>query len=523
VRRAFDWLQERTGFRGARHALLDEPIPPGTGWFFTLGSVLLALIGIQILTGAFLTLYYAATPDHAYDSIRFIISTGPGRIVRGLHHYGASFIVVAVVLHMVRVVVFGSYKPPREATWLSGLLLLGLILAFSLTGYLLPWDQRAYWATVVTINIARLTPFAGELVGGLLRGGASVGALTLTRWYALHVIFLPLGLLSFVALHLFLMRRQGISGPIRPRPGEAVPFYPWQAARDTAVVTIVLLVLAALAWKGAPPLEAPADPSDSSFIPRPEWYFLGLFQLLKYFPGKWEVVGAMILPGLVALLLVLLPWLDRGPTRDPRRRPLVMMFFAAGLFGVALLTSLGWRDRPVNQASATTWTLREIGGRQFAQSAGCARCHATEGLGDPLESIAVSRGPEWLGGHVTDPEMIAPGLREPPRPMSEREVTAIVAYVRKLSRQGYPGFDARTETVGRIFARYCVGCHTIDGEGGTDGPNLSHVGSEHDVDHLRRLIDDPESVNPKAEMPSFGTRLSEEELNAMAAYLAGRK
>jgi len=519
----FDWLHARTGFRGARHVLLDEPLPPGTGWFFTLGSVLLGLLAVQILTGAFLTLYYAATPDHAYDSIRFIISAVPGRIVRGLHHYGASFLVVAAVLHMVRVVVFGSYKAPREATWLSGLVLLGLILAFSLTGYLLPWDQRAYWATVVTINISRLTPLAGELVSGLLRGGASVGALTLTRWYAIHVIFLPLALLSLTVLHIVLMRRHGISGPVRPRPGDPIPFYPWQAARDTTIVAVVLVALAAFAWNGAPPLEAPADPSDSTYIPRPEWYFLGLFQLLKYFPGKWEIVGAMVVPGIVAALLVLLPWLDRTPVRDPRRRPLAMLFFTSGLFGVVLLTSLGWRDRPRNVAAAGTWTLREIGGRQFTQSRGCAKCHATEGLADPLEALSASRGPEWLAGHVEDPEMIAPGIRESPHSLGEREVAAIVAYVRKLSRQPYPGFDAQTETVGRVYGRFCVGCHTIDGDGGKDGPDLSHVGTKHEVDYFRRLIEDPESVKPDAEMPSFGSKLTETELNAMATYLAGRK
>ena len=130
--------------------LLDEELPPGTGWFFTLGSVLLALLSVQLLTGAFLTLYYAPTPDHAYDSVRFIISSAPGRIVRGLHHYGASFLVVFVALHLLRVVVFGSYKPPREATWLSGLALLGLILAFSLTGYLLPFavTWRSIWSPI---------------------------------------------------------------------------------------------------------------------------------------------------------------------------------------------------------------------------------------------------------------------------------------------------------------------------------------------------------------------------------------
>jgi ubiquinol-cytochrome c reductase cytochrome b subunit len=521
VKRVFDWLHSRTGYRAARHALLDEPIPPGTGWFFTLGSVLLALLAIQLLTGAFLTLYYAPTPDHAYDSVRFIISTAPGRIVRGLHHYGASFLVVIVVLHTVRVVFFGSYKPPREATWVSGLALLGLILAFSLTGYLLPWDQRAYWATVVTINISRLAP-GGDLVGNVLQGGASIGALTLTRWYALHVIFLPAALVLLVILHLVLMRRHGISGPVRPRAGEPSAFYPFQAARDTTVVAVVLLVLGAFAWNGAPPLEGPADASDSTYIPRPEWYFLGLFQLLKYFPGRWEVVGAIIVPGIVGALLVLLPWLDRGSSRDPRRRPVVMAMFVAGLLGVVGLTSLGWRDRPTNQGDQA-WTLREIGGRVMSQSAGCGTCHSASGISDPLESLPSSRGPEWIAGHVEDPEMIAPGLREPASGRGEREVAALVAYVRKVSRQPYPGFSQATETASLVYARYCVGCHVIDGDGGTDGPDLSRIGAEHDASYLRQLIADPESVNPDAEMPAFRRRLNDAELHAIAAFLASRR
>jgi ubiquinol-cytochrome c reductase cytochrome b subunit len=523
VKRTLDWLQSRTGFRGAKHALLDEPLPPGTGWFFTLGSVLLALLGVQLLTGAFLTLYYAPTPDHAYDSVRFIISTTAGRIVRGLHHYGASFLVVALVLHMVRVVAFGSYKAPREATWLSGLVLFGLVLAFSLTGYLLPWDQRAYWATVVTINIARLTPFGGEVVAGLLQGGASIGALTLTRWYALHVIFLPAALVALVVLHVVLMRRHGISGPVRPSQGEAMPFYPWQAARDTTVISIVLVALIALAWGGPPPLEGPADPSDSSYIPRPEWYFLGLFQLLKYFPGRWEVVGAMVVPGIVVAWLVLLPWLDRGRSRDPRRRPVVIGAFALGLALAVGLTTLGWRDRPQAAVAAQQWTLREIGGRTLARSAGCARCHSPEATADPLEVVSSTRGPEWIAGHVVDPEMISPGLREPPSPPTEREVAAIVAYVRKLSRQSYPGFPAQTETAATIYARHCVGCHVIDGEGGKDGPDLSKIGGKRDLAYLMRLIADPESVNPDAEMPGFRSRLNAAELNAIAAFLASRK
>ena len=517
-----EWLQSRTGYADARRVLLDEPVPPGTGWFFTLGSVLLALLGVQLATGAFLSLYYAPTPDHAYDSIRFIVATAPGRIVRGLHHYGSSFIVIAAVLHMARVVVFGSYKAPREATWFSGLLLLGIILAFALTGYLLPWDQRAYWATVVTINIARMTPLGGEAIATLLQGGAAVGALTLSRWYALHVIFLPAGLLALIGLHLLLMRLHGISGPVRPRSAEARPFYPWHAARDLTVVAAVLTMLTAFAWNGAPPLEPPADPSDATYIPRPEWYFLGLFQLLKYFPGRWEIVGALVIPGAVALFLAALPWLDRGPERHPRRRAGVIAAFTLGVGSVVALTVLGWRDRPIN-AAADQWTVREIGGRAFAQAGGCNTCHSLSGMADQLEATPASRGAEWLAAHVADPEVIGPGLREPPSPRTEREIAAIVAYVQKLVRHPYPGFDGQTETAAAVYARYCIGCHTLENDGGRDGPDLTAVGAKHDAEYLKRLIARPDAVNPDAEMPGFATRLTDAELTAIARYLASRR
>ena len=523
MHRVVDWLDARTGFRSARHVLLDESLPPGTGWAFTLGSVLLALLAVQLLTGAFLTLYYAPTPDHAYDSVRFINSSTAGRLVRGLHHFGASFIVVAAVLHMLRVVLMGSYKPPREVTWLSGLALLGMVLAFALTGYLLPWDQRAYWATVVTINISRLTPGVGELVAGLLRGGSEIGALTLTRWYAAHVIFLPALIVVLIVGHLVLMRRHGISGPVRARDGAPIRFYPSQAARDLVVVMAVLVALAALAWRGMPPLEGRADPTDAGYVPRPEWYFLGLFQLLKYFPGKGEVVGTMVVPGLAAAFLALLPWIDRGPDRHPARRRAIVSAIAAGLAGVVVLTTLGWRDTPANAEPQERWGIRAIGGRVFARDFGCARCHSDSGRADPLEGLTMTRGNDWIAGHVADPEMIAPGLREPPVVLNERHVAAVVAYVHQLSRAPYPGFPADVEVASAVYARYCIGCHKFEGDGGTDGPELTYAGRKHDAAKLRVWIADPEAVNPEAEMPSFADRLTQEQLNTIAEFLAARK
>jgi quinol-cytochrome oxidoreductase complex cytochrome b subunit len=517
-----DWLDDRSGWRRVRSTLLDEPLPPGTGWVFTLGSVLLALLSIQLLTGAFLTMYYAPTPDHAYESIRFISSGFVGSLTRGLHHYGASFIVVVLLLHMLRVLVFGSYKRPRELTWISGLVLLLLVLGFALTGYLLPWDQRAYWATVVTVNIARLTPIVGDQMAAALQGGAAVGALTLTRWYAVHIIFLPSVLLMLIGLHVAMMRRHGISGPVRPRAGTVFRFYPTQAARDVVVVMVALVALTAIAWHGAPSLDAPADPADATYVPRPEWYFLGLFQLLKYFPGKWEVVGALVLPGVAFGVLALLPWIDRSPHRDPRHRPFAMAGITIGLTAVVSLTILGWRDSPVSTGAAE-WSPREIGGRVLAANRGCLRCHGDEGMADPLERVSAGRGPEWIAGHVGDPEMIAPGLREPPTIVTDREAAAIVAYVQQVSREPYPGFPARIETASTVFARFCVGCHKLNGDGGSDGPDLTHAGQKHDVNALRLWITNPEAVNPEAEMPKFGKRLTSPELDAIAEYLAARK
>lgn len=525
MRRALDWLHHRSGFRTGIEKMLDEPLPPGTGWPFTLGSVLLFLVMVQLLTGGVLTLYYAPTPDHAYDSVRYITNeVRLGWIVRGLHHFGASFLVVFAGLHLLRVVVFGSFKAPRELTWLSGLALLGLVMAFALTGYLLPWDQRAYWATTVTINIAASAPVAGELVATMMRGGAEIGALTLSRWYAAHVVLLPGVLLLLIVAHVFLMRRHGISGPIRERKGGRPRFYPDQAAKDLVVISLVAAALVTLVLAGMPSLERVADPTDANYIPRPEWYFLGLFQLLKYFPGRLELVASLVIPGATFLVLALLPWIDRGPHREPRKRPVIMSGVVAGVVALVVLTTLGWRDRPANAGTVRgEWTLRETAGQVWVGQANCARCHVDEGVADPLGANPVSRPPDWLVSHVADPEVIAPGVR-PAAEVNERDVAAMVAYVRRLNEGNPPPAPARDVVLpAQIFARHCIGCHTIDGDGGTDGPNLSHVGLERDRGWLRRWIARPENVDPDAEMPPFDRKLKPEELDAIAAFLARRR
>jgi ubiquinol-cytochrome c reductase cytochrome b subunit len=519
-----DWLESRTGLRSARRHLLEEPIPPGVGWWFVTGSVLLLLLTVQLITGVVLAMYYVPSPEFAYSSIRFImegITFGP--IVRGLHFFGASFIVIAAVIHMLRVVALGSYKKPREATWMTGVVLLLLILAFALTGYLLPWDQKAYWATTVTINIAKSGPF-GEYIAGLMQGGMSLGSLTLLRWYAAHVFLLPAALVAFVGAHLYLMRRHGISGALKPVPGEPKPFYPYHALKDTIAGAAVFALLVTVSMTIRAPLDVIADPTDANYVPRPEWYFLSLFQLLKYFPGPLEPLATTLIPGLVVALLLLLPFLDRRPDRHPLKRPLVTTGFGLIGLGIVVLTYLGYKDTPAH-ADPEHWTPLAVAGREFAADQRCVTCHRDGAAANPVASMRILHDPEWLFSHVKDPQVIAPGLRPaPPGGMSDSQARSIIALMKKIRAGAPPPVMPEAERVASlVLGRHCASCHMIDGEGGSAAPDLTRVGAQKDATWLHDWITSPESVDGNATMPAFGEILSSEEMNAIVSYLAARK
>lgn len=206
-------LDERMGWKTIKEILFDRKIPH-VNWWYTLGSIAMFLFIMQAVTGILLAMYYSPSPDHARDSVLYITREVPlGAFVRGLHVWGASVLIVVVILHMLRVFFMGAYKYPREATWLTGVCLLLVVVGFGFTGYLLPWDQKAYWATVVGTSIAGQIPLLGQSVVKILRGGAEIGAITLTRFYAIHVLILPAITLIFLASHLFLVIWHGISAP----------------------------------------------------------------------------------------------------------------------------------------------------------------------------------------------------------------------------------------------------------------------------------------------------------------------
>ncbi len=432
------WIAPR--WDGPEHVsrFLAKPLPPNVSWLHTLGGLLLVYLLFQTLTGILLGLYYSASPDSAYDSVRYVRDElFLGSFLHHLHRCGAGFIMVTAFLHLARSYFLAAYKSPRELLWVSGLLLGVLLTLFAFTGTLLPYDQRGYWATVVGIQIASSAPVFGDSIRALLTGGyGDIGATTISRFYVLHVCVLPLALVALAALHLGILQKTGPSGPTSGAPESLRPFYPSQAVRDLLVAaggSLGLFLVAALVSASE---SGPANPASADFVPRPEWYFLSHYQILKWLPGDWQILGTFVLPNALLGILLLLPFFDRRPERSPRSRPVAMAAGAVVCMSIVGLTVQGVLTAPESEHGAATEVSQEN---------------------------VVERG-----------------------------------------RQ--------------LFAeKKCAQCHTIAGQGGTKGPELSRVGRRLRIDYLPEWIRNPRNFEPMTEMPSFeGT---EDELKAVVEYL----
>jgi ubiquinol-cytochrome c reductase cytochrome b subunit len=352
IGRLRDWINHRIGLQDIVQHALYEPIPGGARFRYVTGSVLVFCFATQAITGIFLWMAYSPSSQTAYESTYYIQhEMAGGWFVRGLHHFTAQAMVVVMALHMLQVVWDGAYRAPREVNYWLGLVLLQLVLGLGLTGYLLPWDQKGYWATNVATNLATLVPVVGKDIQQLAVGGNEYGHHTLTRFFALHAGVLPALLVIFLVLHIAIFRRHGIMAKITPGRADET-FWPRQVLFDALGCLVLLLVVLGLTvhfdpavftgnlppeHKGAE-LGAPADPSEAYSAARPEWYYLFLFQLLKYFPGPLEIIGALVIPGVVMTILFLLPFIGRTNFGHQFARAFMVLLLvgAAGLTGMAL-------------------------------------------------------------------------------------------------------------------------------------------------------------------------------------------
>ena len=341
------WLRQRFDVDKLKKPLqkqLTKPLPENITWFHTLGSMSLFLFVSQVLTGILLLVYYRPTVHDAFESVKFIMTTAyMGWMYRQIHAWGANLMIIVVFFHMLRTFVTGSYKKPREITWVLGVLLFLMTLIFGFTGYLLPWNQLAYWATTVGTEVAGAVPVIGPPIKILLRGGTAVGGETISRFFVVHVIILPWALFLILSAHLFLVRYQGISTMDRvgdekePTEKDGIPFFPDHVLKEGIVFFILLGLLITLAIFRPFELGEKANPLVTPYAIKPEWYFLPMYHVLKYFP---KLVGIFVV-SLAPLLLILWPFLDRGLERHPFKRPIAMTIGILTMLSLIIFGLLG--------------------------------------------------------------------------------------------------------------------------------------------------------------------------------------
>ncbi|MFC1526251.1 cytochrome bc complex cytochrome b subunit [Candidatus Latescibacterota bacterium] len=342
---AWSWLDERLGVGELLESQRHKAIPQHRHtWAYFGGGLIAVLFGIQVVSGLLLVLYYQPTIETAHESLAYLISEVPyGWAIRSVHRWTAHFVVVAVLVHLVSTMLLKAYRTPRELTWMTGCALLAVALGFGFTGYLLPWDEVSVAATKVGTGMPASLPLAGPWLVEVLRGGQDVTGATLTRFYGLHVCYLPLFLMVLAAVHFRMVQRLGMSLPPSVErssvDAEALPFWPDFVCREAIVWLLVLGAILTLALLWPTGLEPKADlmaPAAEGI--KPEWYFLFIYQTLKLFPAKVGLVAgeslAIGLAAVVATLLPLLPFLDRGGAQ--RRRVVAICSYFLLAYGVVM-------------------------------------------------------------------------------------------------------------------------------------------------------------------------------------------
>jgi ubiquinol-cytochrome c reductase cytochrome b subunit len=387
--RLLDWLEERLGpVRPFLNAQLYHKVPRNVSPLDFLGLVSIFLFLNQFITGVLLAAWYQPSPSTAWASVYHIMHSVPGGwFVRDMHYWGANAMVVAVFFHMLRVFYVGAYKKPREITWLAGVGLLGVTILFAFTGYLLPWDQQSYWATMVGTWMPSYTPFIGQFIVRLARGGSYLSAATLTRFYAVHMLVLPALLLVLFGIHfgMVLKTQMTIVEEAESLPKEKqrnlVTFWPYTVFQMNMLLVIVAAIVVWLAVSFKAPLLAPADPlNKANYTPVPLWFFYSIYQLLKYIPPALDPLGIIGLPLIAGIVLVALPFVDRSPHREPRRRPVLIGAGGVVVAAIFVLTYLGAVQQgpsvsapPSNVAVAHPTYSHDIQ-PIFAQY--CSNCHS---------------------------------------------------------------------------------------------------------------------------------------------------
>ena len=578
IKGLMDWIDDRSGIRGLVKEALYEKVPGVARWRYVWGSCLTFVFFTQVVTGTLLWMFYAPSAQTAWESVYFLqYHVAGGWFLRGVHHYMAQAMIVLLVLHLMQVVIDGAYKAPRELNFWFGVLMMGVTLALSLTGYLLPWDQKGYWATAVATNLMAEVPLIGPALQKIVVGGSEYGHHTLTRFFALHAGVLPASLVALVVAHIYLFRKHGIHVK-EPRPKRDSYFWPDQVLKDAIACLAVLLAVVALTiyFRGAP-LGPPADPSNE-FPARPEWYFLFLFQLLKYVPAFW---GAVIIPAFLGLWMFLTPFIGKSKGGHQFNVGFwwVLIAGSAALTGMAIsedqanlkhgaaIEEANWQAERVIKiadsegippAGAVTLLRKDPqnqGRRLFA--AHCASCHrynGHDGRGFPVDEpqsaadLAGFASVEWItelldydhyvsekyfgGTKFKDGTMARKVLAKYTEEEKKLlpEIAKLLADGAELPYEEKLDEDTREELLSLYYnddlkfedGRACIECHDIDSEDEGSAPDLTGYGSR---EWLIAFIENPEDKRfygkKNDRMPCYGRdgKLKDEEIAILVDWI----
>ncbi len=557
--RAF--VADRLGLDELAAIFLGGTVPGGASLWHALGSVAACLVVVEAATGIVLATAYAPSVTTAWASVAYIQDQMTlGWFVRGLHSFGSSALIVVAAVHLLQVVLFGAYRRPRELNWMIGLALLGVSLMFALTGYLLPWDQKGYWAKMVEATITGGAPVLGPALQKLLQGGSAFGNLTVTRAFAAHAMALPALLAALLALHVWLYRRHGATSKWTLTPevaaARAVPFWPEQAALNAGLgaLVVIAVVLIVMASHGAA-LESPADPA-SSYLARPEWYALPLYQLRMFFDGPAELIATLIIPGIAATLMFALPFIDRAPGNAPSARPRVMAGAALAVVALGALSAIALardaRDPAFAKARAEE-QARASHARQLALKGvppeggtavfrndplqharvlwdeRCAGCHALTGTGgDKAPDLQGYNSRPWIRGFLQNPDgplyMGPAKLEDSMKPVDDvtpAELDALVEYV--YAETGAADADPARAGIGRdlVTKKDCDTCHDLDGTGENDGPNLKGRGTSTWVSAVITDAGHGLLFGDRNKMPKFKTKLGPADIEDLTKFVLG--
>lgn len=561
---ARDWLEERLGYRAAV-ARLEAPIPGGPSWLRTLGPIIGFLLVVELVTGIVMSMFYSPSVTDAWASVAYLNDqVAMGSLVRGVHRWGMSAIILAIGMHLVATAVTGAYRRPREPVWWLGIGLFMLALGYSVSGFVLRWDQYGYWATKVELAYVQNGPM-GDTIVSAAQGGNDFGNLTLTRFYGIHVALLPALTVLLLWGHRALARKHGPAAPTgAPRRGRD---WPDQAVRNLSAMALVLVAL--VAWSvhaGGAGLDAPADPT-AAYDARPQWYFRPMYQLQHYLSGPGKLFAVLGLPAIIVGGLVVLPLVDRGAVRSKAIKLAVIVGLVLGLGGGAALTFLSYRvdarDEGLKERTAEA-DHQALRARRLAKANGvpspggvavfttapfytartawareCAGCHEGDDRKGPLIGPGYNDR-AWIRGVLEDPahdlyfgrtKMVKAEDAMPKTVARPEDLDALVEWL-----YGETGAaDADKAKVARGQAVFdsddddgdeeddegtCTACHERTGTEASSGPNLAGRGTKA---WLKSVIADPGAEHhfgAKDEMKAMVDKVTPAELAALVDYLA---